>query len=46
MRLQASSLQVFLKEYPAQVLSCEVCETSKNTCFEEHLQGTVSGGVL
>ena len=38
-RLQALSLQVFLKkETPTQVLLCEVCETSKNIYFEEHLQ--------
>ena len=28
-----------------QALSCEVCETFKNTYFEEHLQMTASGGV-
>ena len=28
------------------MLFCEVCETSKNTYFEEHLQATASGGVL
>ena len=46
MKLQALSLQVFEKETPAQVLSCEVCETSKNTYFEEHLQAIASGGFL
>ena len=46
MNLQAFSLQVFQKETPTQVLSCEVCETFKNTYFEEHLQTTASGGVL
>ena len=45
MKLQAFSLQVFKKEAPTQVLSCEVCETFKNTYFEEHLQATASGGV-
>ena len=45
-KLQAFSLQVFQKETPTQVLSCEVCETFKNTYFEKHLQTTVSGGVL
>ena len=46
MKLQAFSLQVFQKETPTQVLSCEVCETFKNTYFEEYLQTTASGGVL
>ena len=46
MVLQASSLQVFYKETPTQVFSCEVCKTSKNTYFEEYLQATASGGVL
>ena len=46
MTLQASSLQVFEKETPTQVLSCEICETSKNTYFEDLLQATASGGVL
>ena len=31
---------------PTQMLSCEVCETFKNTYFEEHLQTTATGGVL
>ena len=44
--LQAASLQVFLKETPMQVLSCEVSKTFKSTYFEEHLQMTASGGVL
>ena len=46
MKLQAFTLQVFLKGIPTQVLSCEVFETLKNTYFEEHLQMTASGGVL
>ena len=46
MTLQASSLKVFQKETRTQVLSCEVCDASKNTYFEEHLQATASGGVL
>ena len=46
MKLQAFSPQVFEKETPAQALSSEVCETFKNAYFEEHLQMTVSGGVL
>ena len=45
MKLQASNLQVFLKQTPTQVLSCEVCETFRNTYFEENLQATASGGV-
>ena len=46
MKLEAFSLQVFLKESPTQVLSCEVCETFKDTYFEEYLRKTASGGVL
>ena len=46
MGLQAFSLQVFKKETPAQMLSCKVCETFKNTYLEEYLQTTASGGVL
>ena len=42
-KLQAFSLQAFLKETPTQVLSCEVWEILKNTYFEEHLQTTASG---
>ena len=32
----------FLKKTLTQVLSCEICETFKNTYFEEHLQMTAS----
>ena len=51
MKLQAFSLHVFntndtIKETLTQMLSCEVCETFKNTYFEEYLQTTASGGVL
>ena len=46
MKLQVFSLKVFQTGTPTQVLSCEVCETFKNTYFEEHLQTTASGGVL
>ena len=46
MKLQAFSLQVFLTKNPTQVLSYEVCETFKNTYFEEYLQTTASGSVL
>ena len=45
-KLQAFNLQVFKKETPAQVLSCEVCETFKNNYFEEYLQMAASEGVL
>ena len=31
-----------LKETLAQVLSCELCEISKNTFFKEHLRATAS----
>ena len=46
MKLQAFSLQVFRKETPTQVLSCEVCKTFKNTYFEKYLQRTASEGIL
>ena len=36
----------FLKIDSNTMLSCELCETSKNTYFEEYLQTTVSGRVL
>ena len=29
-------LQLYQKETPTQVFSCDYCEISKNTCFEEH----------
>ena len=31
-------LQLYLKETPTQLFSCEFCENFKNTFFEEHLQ--------
>ena len=34
--------QLYQKETPTQVLSCEICEIFKNTCYEEQLQTTVS----
>ena len=37
-----SGLQLYLKETPAQVFPCEICEIFKNTYFAEHLQTTVS----
>ena len=45
-KLQAFTLRAFKKETPAQVLSCKVCETFKNICFEEHLQTIASGAVV
>ena len=33
----AFSLQLYEKETPTQVFSCEICEIFKNTYFEEHL---------
>ena len=45
-KLQAFSLQVFLKETLTQVLSSEVSKTFKNSYFEEYLQMTASEGVL
>ena len=44
-KLQVFSQQVFKKETPTQMLSCEVWETLKNTYFEEHLLTTASEGV-
>ena len=46
MKLQAFNLQVFKKETPTKVLSCEVCETFKNTYFEEHLRTAASENVF
>ena len=45
-KLQAFNLQVFQKETPTQVLSCEVSKTLKSVYFEKHLQTTASEGVL
>ena len=45
-KFQILSLQIFSKETPTQVLSCEVWETFKNTYFEENMQATPFGGVL
>ena len=39
-KLQAWGLQLFKKETPAQVFSCEFCEISRNTFFTEHLWTT------
>ena len=46
MKLQAFSLQVFLKKDTNASAFREVCETFKNTYFEEYLQTTAFGGVL
>ena len=36
-------LQLYYKETPTQLFSCEYCEISKNTYFEEHLRTATSG---
>ena len=46
MKLQAFNLRAYLKETPTQVLCCEVCETFKNTYFEEHLGTAASKNVF
>ena len=35
--LRPSALQLYEKETPSHVFSCEYCENLKNTYFEEHL---------
>ena len=35
-------LQLYYKETPTQVFSCEICEIFKNTYFEEYLRTTAS----
>ena len=42
MRLQFWWSATLLKKTPAQVLSCEICEISKNNYFKEHLWTTAS----
>ena len=37
-----SGLQVYYKETPTQVFSCEYCEIFQNSYFEEHMQTTAS----
>ena len=37
-----SDLQLFWKETPTQLFSCEYCEIFKNTYFEEHLRTATS----
>ena len=39
-------LQLYQKQTPTQVLSCEYCEIFKNTYFEEHLQTAASAKKL
>ena len=41
-KLQASELQLYQKETPTQVFSCEYCKNFKNIYFEEHLQMTAA----
>ena len=38
--------EVFKKETPTRLLSCEVCETFKNTYFEENLRRAASENVF
>ena len=38
--------QLYQKGTPAQVFSCEVCETFKSTYFEKHLRTAASENVL
>ena len=40
--MEHERLQLYSKQTPTQVLSCEYCETFKNTYFEEHLQTAAS----
>ena len=37
------ALQLYQKDSPTQVFSCEICKTFKNTCFVEHLPAAASG---
>ena len=39
---RTGGLQLYYKEIPTQVLSCEHCEIFNNTFFEEHLQTSAS----
>ena len=41
-----SSLQLFLKETPTQVFSCEYCAVFKNTYFEKHLGTAASKSLI
>ena len=38
----SAGLQLYEKETPTQVISCEICEFYKNNYFEEHLRTTAS----
>ena len=44
LELHASCLQLYWKEIPTQVLSCQICEIFKNTYFVEHLRTAASDG--
>ena len=41
-KLQVWSLQIYQKETPAQMFSCEYCTNFKNTCSEEQLRRAAS----
>ena len=41
-KLRASGLQLYEREAPTQVFSCDYCEIFKYTSFEKHLQTTAS----
>ena len=43
MTFKSSGLELYLKKMPTQVFSCEICESIKNTYFEEHLRTIASG---
>ena len=45
-KLRAEGLQFCKKETPIEVLSCEICEISKNTHFVEHLLMTKENGPI
>ena len=45
-KLQASSLQLYLKETPTQVFSCEFCEIFNNTFFQRTTPIAASGEIL
>ena len=44
LKLQASGWQLYSKETPKQVFSCEICKIFKNTYFAEHLRTAASDG--
>ena len=39
----AEDLQLYQKDTPTQMISCDYCESFKNTFFTEHLRAAVSG---